>query len=82
MAEPSPMTKPSRSLSKGREAPAGSSLHDDSAARTVAQLIVYGFRGVLLSWAHLLISDAAFRRDAELITRSLVPDDREIEETL
>jgi len=58
------------------------SLDDDSAARTVAQLIVYGFRGVLLSWAHLLISDTAFHRDAELITRSLVPDDREIEETL
>ena len=58
------------------------SLDDDSAARTVAQLIVYGFRGVLLSWAHLLISDTTFRRDAELITRSLVPDDREIEETL
>jgi len=51
------------------------SLQIDSEARTVAHMIVYGFRGVLLSWAHLLISDEQFRRDSELITRRLLPSD-------
>jgi AcrR family transcriptional regulator len=35
-------------------------------------LIVYGYRGVLLSWAHGLISDHAFAADAERMTRQLL----------
>ena len=48
---------------------AGASL---SEAREVAQLIVYGFWGTIVSWALGLISDARFRDDAELVTKRLV----------
>ena len=41
-------------------------------AREVAQLIVYGFWGTIVSWALGLISDARFRDDAELVTKRLV----------
>lgn len=41
-------------------------------AREVAQLIVYGFWGAIVSWALGLISDARFRDDAELVTKRLV----------
>lgn len=41
------------------------------AADEAARLIVYAFRGVLLSWAHDLITDDEFRTDAELVTRRL-----------
>lgn len=40
-------------------------------AREAARLIVYAFRGTLVSWAHGLISDARFRADTELVTRRL-----------
>jgi len=48
---------------------AGASLGE---AREVAQLIVYGFWGTIVSWALGLISDARFRDDAELVTKRLV----------
>jgi len=48
---------------------AGASLGE---AREVAQLIVYGFWGTIVSWALGLISDARFRYDAELVTKRLV----------
>ena len=48
---------------------AGASLGE---AREVAQLIVYGFWGAIVSWALGLISDARFRDDAELVTKRLV----------
>ena len=48
---------------------AGASLGE---AREVAQLIVYGFWGTIVSWALGLISDARFRDDAELGTKRLV----------
>ena len=48
---------------------AGASLGE---AREVAQLIVYGFWGTIISWALGLISDARFRDDAELVTKRLV----------
>lgn len=48
---------------------AGASLGE---AREVAQLIVYGFWGTIVSWALGLISDARFRADAELVTKRLV----------
>ena len=48
---------------------AGASLGE---AREVAQLIVYGFWGAIISWALGLISDARFRDDAELVTKRLV----------
>ena len=48
---------------------AGASLGE---AREVAQLIVYGFWGAIVSWALGLISDARFRADAELVTKRLV----------
>ena len=48
---------------------AGASLGE---AREVAQLIVYGFWGTIVSWALGLISDARFRDDAELVTERLV----------
>ena len=35
-------------------------------------LIVYGYRGVLLSWAHGLISDDEFAADSERMTRRLL----------
>jgi AcrR family transcriptional regulator len=55
------------------------SLRYDSAVDLVARLIVYGFRGVLLSWAHHMIGDEEFATDAELITRRLlaVPAERQ-----
>ena len=37
-----------------------------------AQLIVYAFRGTLVSWAHGLISDECFRADSELATKRLI----------
>jgi hypothetical protein len=40
-------------------------------------MIIYGFRGVLLSWAHLLIADDQFLGDSELITRRLLALDDE-----
>ena len=48
---------------------AGASLGE---AREVAQLIVYGVWGPIISWALGLISDARFRDDAELVTKRLV----------
>ena len=48
---------------------AGASLGE---AREVAQLVVYGFWGTIVSWALGLISDARFRDDAELVTKRLV----------
>ncbi|MEL0139862.1 MAG: hypothetical protein VW800_05795, partial [Acidimicrobiaceae bacterium] len=48
---------------------AGASLGE---AREVAQLIVYGFWGTIVSWGLGLISDARFRDDAELVTKRLV----------
>ena len=48
---------------------AGASLGE---AREVAQLIVYGFWGTIVSWALGLIPDARFREDAELVTKRLV----------
>ena len=48
---------------------AGASLGE---AREVAQLIVYGFWGTIVSWDLGLISDARFRDDAELVTKRLV----------
>ena len=48
---------------------AGASLGE---AREVAQLVVYGFWGAIVSWALGLISDARFRDDAELVTKRLV----------
>ena len=35
-------------------------------AREAARLINYAFRGMIVSWAHGLISDARFRADTEL----------------
>lgn len=49
----------------------------EGSARIVARMIIYGFRGVLLSWAHLLIADDQFLGDSELITRRLLALDDE-----
>ena len=56
-------------LIESRLCAAGASLGE---AREVAQLIVYGFWGTIVSWALGLISDARFRDDAELVTKRLV----------
>lgn len=48
------------------------SLRHGTASDLVARMIVYGFRGVLLSWAHRMIGDDEFAADAELITRRLL----------
>src|SRR2546425_1225448 len=48
-AAPSPITKPSRSLSNGRLAVAGSSLRSDSACGGVGSMLAgYGLRGLLV----------------------------------
>ena len=43
-----------------------------SEACEAAQLIVYAFRGTLVSCAHGLISDECFRADSELATKRLI----------
>ena len=42
------------------------------AAHEAARLIVYAYRGALISWAHGLIDDTQFRADSELAARRLV----------
>ena len=45
---------------------------DPEGAAEAARLIVYSFRGVLLSWAHGLVPDEQFASDAALATNRLV----------
>ncbi|NCG38004.1 MAG: TetR family transcriptional regulator [Actinobacteria bacterium] len=44
----------------------------DQEADLLVSLIVYGFRGVLMSWAHDLIGDDTFARDSKRLVRVLV----------
>jgi AcrR family transcriptional regulator len=44
----------------------------DHEADLLVSLIVYGFRGVLMSWAHGLIDDDTFTRDGKRMVRVLV----------
>jgi len=45
---------------------------DTREAAETARLIVYGFRGVLLSWAHGLVTDEEFATDTLLTTARIV----------